>query len=87
MVQVRVAPGGTGAMCTGLICRCFFAAFTQLTVQLPWKFGSRLSATFEGHGAFNDVESLAVLEGGRLASGSGDGTIKIWDSALADVLL
>ena len=34
---------------TGLIARCFFAAFTDLTVQLPWRFGGRLSATFEGH--------------------------------------
>ena len=36
-------------------------------------------ATLEGHE--NWVNSLAVLEGGRLASGSGDHTIKIWDLA------
>ena len=32
------------------------------------------------------VLSLAVLEDGRLASGSGDRTIKIWDSTLTGVL-
>ena len=36
-------------------------------------------ATLEGHAA--DVWSLAVLEGGRLASASDDHTIKIWDLA------
>ena len=64
---------------TGLIARCFFAAFTYLTAQFPWKFGGRLSATLEGHEG--EVYSLAVLEGGRLASGSADCTIKIWDVA------
>ena len=34
---------------TGLIARCFFAAFVSLTAQLPWRFGGRTSATFEGH--------------------------------------
>ena len=68
----------------GLIARCFFAAFTHLTAELPWMFGYRLSATFEGHA--EGVTSLAALEGGRLASASLDWTIKIWDSGLADVL-
>ena len=36
---------------TGLIARCFFETFTELTAQLPWEFGSRISATFEGHGS------------------------------------
>ena len=47
---------------TGLIARCFFAAFTHLTAQLPWRFGGRLSATFEGHEEV--VWSLAVLAAG-----------------------
>ena len=64
---------------TGLIARCFFTAFTLLTAQFPWKFGGRLSATLEGHAG--NVYSLAVLEGGRLASGSRDQMIKIWDLA------
>ena len=34
---------------TGLIARCFFAAFMKTTAQLQWRFGGRLSATFEGH--------------------------------------
>ena len=68
----------------GLIARCFYAAFRNLTEQLPWRFGGRLSAIFKGHE--DVVLSLAVLEGGRLASGSDDETIKIWDSGLADVL-
>ena len=67
---------------TGLIAPCFYAAFRNLTAQLPWKFGGRLSATLEGHQEC--VNSLAVLEGGRLASGSDDQKIKIWDSALSD---
>ena len=37
-------------------------------------------ATLEGHEDF--VCSLAVLEDGRLASGSDDCTIKIWDLAI-----
>ena len=36
-------------LCTGLIARSFFAAFTQLTVQFPWKFGGRIMITLEGH--------------------------------------
>ena len=36
-------------------------------------------ATLEGHEDI--VGSLAVLEGGRLASGSDDGMIKIWNLA------
>ena len=59
---------------TGLIVRCFYTAFTDLTAQLPWRFGGRLSATFEG-------QDVLALEGGRLASGSDDGTIKIWELA------
>ena len=47
---VRGIAGYAGAVLrTGLIARCFFAAFKQLTAQLPWTFGGRLSATFEGH--------------------------------------
>merc|ERR1719375_2566729 len=38
-------------------------------------------ATLYGH---EEVWSLAVLEGGRLASGFADQKIKIWDSALSD---
>ena len=74
-----IAEAAGSVMRTGLIARCFFAAFTDLTAQLRWRFGGRLSATFEGHE--DGVCSLAVLEGGRLASGSADDTIKIWDLA------
>ena len=42
----------------GLIARCFYAAFRNLTEQFPWKFGY-LRATFEGHE--DQVLSLAVL--------------------------
>ena len=63
---------------TGLIARCFFTAFTLLTAQFPWKFGGRLSATFDDE---STVESLTVLRDGRLASAFEDRTIKIWDVA------
>ena len=77
---VRGIAGCAGSVLrTGLIARCFFAAFTDLTAQLPWRFGGRLSATFEGHAGW--VWSLAVLQGGRLASGSRDQMIKVWDLA------
>ena len=77
---VRGIAGFAGSVLrTGLIARCFFAAFTCLTKQLPWNFGGRLSATLEGHA--RDVWSLAVLAGGRLASASHDKTIKLWELA------
>ena len=67
---------------TGMIARCFYAAYTQLTAQLPWKFGFRRVATLDGHeGA---VMSLAVLDGGRLASGFHK--VMIWDPALSDIV-
>merc|ERR1719191_648477 len=76
-----IAACAGSVMCTGLIARCFFVAFTQLTAQLPWRFGGRLSATFKGFGD-DEVLSLVVLEGGRLASGSpNDPRIKIWELA------
>ena len=62
---------------TALIARCFVAAFSILTAQLPWKLGGRLSATLEGHA--RAVFSFAALAGGRLASASDDQMIKIWD--------
>ena len=82
----RAAPIVQGiAACAGsvlpttMISRCFFAAVMHLTAQLPWRFAGREGATFEGHD--HPVASLALLKGGRLASGSRDGTIKIWEFA------
>ena len=78
---VRGISGCAGSVfCTGLIARRFFVAFTQLTAQLPWRFGGQLRATLEGPIVVprNTVYSLAVLRSGRLASGSSDRTIKIW---------
>ena len=75
-----IAEHAGSVLCAGMISRCFFSAFRQLTSQFPWRFGHRIISTFyDGHG--DVVEALAVLEGGRLASGSMDRTIKIWELA------
>ena len=90
---VRGIAGCAGSVLpTGLISRCFFTAFTQLTAQLPWMFGCRLSATYDIRTERRDVSvkchiwrhdvsvrCIAALGNGRLASGSDDRTIKIWD--------
>ena len=39
----------------------------------------RCVATLQGHGG--DVRAVAALEGGLLASGSGDRTVKVWEVA------
>ena len=74
-----IAEHAGSVLCAGMISRCFFSAFGQLTAQFPWRFGHRIISTLEGHE--DNVYSLAVLEGGRLASGSEDRTIKIWELA------
>ena len=59
-----------------------FARFNELYI---WELATGICmATLDGHDG--GVFSLAVLEGGRLASGSDDHAIKIWDSTLSDVL-
>ena len=77
-----IAECAGSVLCTGLIARCFFTGFVQLAKQFPWRFGGRFVTTLEGHE--ESVLSLAALEGGRLASGSD--TIRIWDSALSNIL-
>ena len=78
-----IAECAGSVLCASLICRDFFTAFMQLTASSPWKFGGRISATF---GDYIDrhaggVNALAVLEGGRLASGCDNGTVEIWEHA------
>ena len=77
-----IAECAGSVMRTGLIARCFYTAFRNLTAQHPWKFGGRLSATLEGHAnsVFSPTVALAALEGGRLASAYAR-TIKIWHLA------
>ena len=62
-----IAEHAGAVLCTGLIARCFFAAFTQLTALFPWKFGYRVSATFD---ATFDADSEAS-EGSESSSESG----------------
>ena len=65
---VRGIAGCAGSVLRiGLIARCFFAAFTQLTAQHPWRFGGRLISKLKAH--VNRVTCLSALEGGQLASG------------------
>merc|ERR1719199_1564732 len=63
-----------------LLSRGIFRVLKKITVQFPWIFGiGRVAARLEAHTRL--VTSLVVLEGGRLASGSGDLTIKVWELA------
>jgi WD40 repeat protein len=52
---------------------------SDLTIKLWDSASGQLQATLEGHSG--SVNALAVLPGGRLASGADDRTIKLWDSA------
>ena len=49
-----IAECSSTVLITGLIARCFFAALTQLTVQLPWIFGGRIIAMLEPRLAENE---------------------------------
>ncbi|MEY4808291.1 MAG: hypothetical protein RLZZ206_2680, partial [Cyanobacteriota bacterium] len=49
------------------------------TIKLWDPASGQLTATLEGHSG--PVNALAVLPGGRLASGADDRTIKLWDPA------
>ena len=40
-----IAESAGSVFCMCLITRCFFATFRQLTVQFPWRFGSRIVST------------------------------------------
>jgi WD40 repeat protein len=52
------------------------------TIKLWDPATGELQATLEGHSG--SVNALAVLPGGRLASGAMDRTIKLWDPASAE---
>ena len=75
----KVAEYASSVVRPAMIARDFLAAFTQLAAQFPWRCGGRMSRSFEGH--IDWVQSLAALEGGRLASASDDHTIKVWELA------
>ena len=64
-----------------LTSRSTYDVCLKLSQAFPWRFDlARLMTTLRGHR--DDVDSLAALEGGLLASGSLDNTIKIWRSTL-----
>ena len=54
----RIAESAGSVLRTGLIARDFFAAFTQLTVQFPWKFGGCISRTFDVYAAMFFLTSI-----------------------------
>ena len=61
-----------------------FVAFKQMVAVFPWTGFGRVAATLGGHGDHDHdfVRALAVLEGGRLASGSQkDDFVKVWELA------
>ena len=69
----------------GLIAKCFFVAFKELTrtAELRWRFGGRLSARRDNATPFqhgDGVTSLAVPGDDQLASGSIFRSIKTWDN-------
>ena len=68
----------------GLIAKCFFVAFKELTrtAKLRWRFGGRLSARRDNATPFqhgDGVTSLAVPGDDRLVSGSIFRSVKTWD--------
>ena len=65
-----------------LTSRSTYDVCLELSKAFPWRFGlARLMTTLEWHG-----DSVVALEGGRLASGSTDETVKVWYSTLQGVL-
>ena len=63
------------------VSRTFFSTLQQLPLFYRWRIGARCMATLVGHEG--DVNYVAKLDGGLLASGAGDG-VKVWNVATGD---
>ena len=80
MIDLPAMPGGVGALCTYEGRFVVVGTYEGLVLHLDLStYQDWRNFALRGHEPGRGVVSLTLLEGGRLASGSLDTTIRIWD--------